>query len=109
LAREAVLDVRDRWGHHHVEWTATDDVPGLYNSESVCPAGSGYGGGFSRRAVAGGHVYGRDRYSRPSFRHWNGVWSGVNLTQCRFLSDAEIADLKDGGTFTISFHRRVRS
>lgn len=106
LARSAVLDIRDRWGKHHVEWTATDDVPGIFESETVCPAGSGHGAGISRQAVAGGHVYGSDRYSRPSFRTWNAVWTGVKVTQCRFLSDAEIVDLKDGGSFTIRLDRK---
>jgi hypothetical protein len=101
LASEATLDVRDESGHHRVTWTATDDRPGWFWSESACNAGSGVGAGLVNKAIADGHVFGSHYRTKPSFRHWNALWGGGNVSQCRFLSERDLADLMDGGGFTI--------
>jgi hypothetical protein len=100
-ASSAVLDVTDPRFRHHVEWTATQEPPFPFESESGCPAGEGHGGGFIRPAIADGKIYGRHYRSEPSFRFWNELWVGAEATQCGLFSAREISDLRDGGTFTL--------
>jgi hypothetical protein len=106
LAQEATLDVSNENGHHHVEWTATEDNPGLFISESSCDAGSGLGAGITRRAAAEGHLYGHHFKSKTSNWNFNHLWSGPHASQCDLLSERDLRDLRDGGGFTI--HRRYK-
>ena len=104
VANEATLDVRDRRFRHHVEWTATAEVPFPFQSGSACQEGEGHGGGIVRPAIAEGHVFGRHYRTEPSFRFWNELWVGGEVTQCGLFSQRDMADVLDGGSFTL--HRR---
>jgi hypothetical protein len=101
-ASAASLDVHNESGHHHVEWVASDDDrPFPFTFESQCNDGVGFGGGIVRLAVADGHVYGHHFRTKPSFAHFNELWSGASVTQCGFLSRRDLRDLLDGGGFSI--------
>lgn len=100
-ANEATLDVTDPKFHHHVEWAATPEPPYIFESGSSCPAGEGHGGGIVRPAIADGHIYGRHYRTEPSFHFWNELWVGGEVTQCNLFSARDIADVRDGGSFTL--------
>jgi hypothetical protein len=104
-ASDATLDVKHKRFNQHVEWAATDEVPSFFQSESGCPAGSGYGGGIVREATSTGDVFGRHFESKSGGFGWNMLWSGAHVTQCMPFSARDINDLLDGGPFTLRLHR----
>jgi hypothetical protein len=100
-AQSATLDVKDAPWRHHVEWAASNDDLNLYQSESSCKAGKGYGAGVVRPAATDARVYGHRFQGKPTFASWNELWTGAHVTQCDLLAERDLRDLMDGGGFTI--------
>lgn len=103
-ASDATLDVEDKRFSHRVEWVASNDLPGYFQSESRCSAGGGKGAGIVRHANSKGDVFGRHFESKGTFG-WNMLWSGAHVTQCLPFPRRDINDLLDGGSFTLHLHR----
>ena len=104
-ASKASLRAERKDHEHELRWTATDEPPSTASWAEACTSGQGEGIGLSRLAAVRGRLFDRRLVSKPDDQ-WqlHFLAHGVTVTQCLpGFSRDELADLLDGGGFSVRF------